>query len=1513
MKNMVTVGLLIAIVIAALVYAAFVLVGPPAGTNQPHPPGHANNVDPVDPGPDPVDPTGNTVSPPSNQPGPGTNVGTNPGTNPTPAPTPTRQTCSGTVMSAAGGPVASAFVHFLLVADGQTDEQTRAQALQLAGQTNDPALSGDGFLERHAGPSMNGPAQPMQPGQPMTDGTDGTGGQDGSQLGRQIAARTDANGHFSFEWPESFKTDAAGVLTVSHPTHKAEQQSLTVGSKGPLNITLTPAPGIRVTLVDAESGKPVPDAIIYTFSTEKPEAVVDATKPGALNNYAMRVWQRPNPQPGSEVNTWSTDDNGQIWIPTANGPENTGVGRHHHIMVNSMAHRPALVQNIVATAEVIPVRIELDRGASLSGRVVDQDGMGVPFAQVSITTADAMMGGGGGIDGGRQATTDLDGNFTVSGLVAEKLTGAFCSSYAQGYAWMQRALTAADRSPMEITLQRQASMSGRVKDRDGKFIGDHQGAQVRATRTAGDPATEDQIGRRGRGGEMGQPNGTLEWYWVNAAGAAVNEAGEVDKRLELPGSSGQFNQSQQTRFMGRGLMVDDMAANGIAPREEPVPPPGATRAFRLVGMMPGDYQLTAEAPQHAPTTMEVTLAQAEMKQGLIVQLKRGSQVSGRVLSPEGTPVAGAQVLISDPWPLRFDLRPDQSREVLEKAAMEHYAWQQQAITDESGAYSIAGLPAGEVMIVAAGRGIGIGHLTVALESEGQLTQDVTLEAGATISGSVVLSSGSAAANASVDCSYGEQRSMDDMRAGGGGFDWQRWQNYQQAVQWVAQLVSSAIEVQVDAEAGTFVARGLAPGRYALNARAPGGISASVNASAGDSGVVIKLGAVGAIKGTIRLPDGSYPTTGAINVETNDGLGTSFGYQLENGAANRDDRFSGMPIQNYSGQEGVFSYDPASGAFSIENIAVGTYTLTGSAPGYSNAQEDNVVVASGGAASVSLTLGSPFRLDVLVLDSNGAAIEGATVSVGDQPDNPWMGGGGANAWSVETDASGRAVFEAVTIPMVVVKARKDGLSTDNTSIDLRSGSSLELRLKPGGTVVGVVRDKSGQPLGGTMVMMVQPQNGNQLSATTDDSGNFRFEKVTVGVWMAVATALQANNPQDMGDAMRMVTVKENETATVEFGGNGTPDVRVSGMVRQGNEPMAGGTIGFFRPGEKMVQKQVEVDATGQYETTLAPGDYLVLIPPDNTRRIRVKVPEAASAVINVDLPDSTVSGNVRDRGGNPVQGARIELVREAAGEATDLLDRLDRIIPANTVSTDENGHYEIGGVAGGSYDIWVRSGGAGVGAATTPDGRVISTTHGGRVTVPANGGHVSHDIVMADAGSLRIVLDGFPLGSLAEAELQVRDAVSGRTVPLTDGGFGQPALRGETTTFNNLAPGNYVVRVHLPGAAWVQNNATISAGGTTELRFSPTIGAAVTVIGTGPSGSRPLASWSLKDANGADITPRGNVMELLTGSQGADGRITFADLAPGRYTVRITDVDGHSGTESFDVAGSAPMDVNVSTR
>jgi RNA polymerase sigma factor (sigma-70 family) len=152
--------------------------------------------------------------------------------------------------------------------------------------------------------------------------------------------------------------------------------------------------------------------------------------------------------------------------------------------------------------------------------------------------------------------------------------------------------------------------------------------------------------------------------------------------------------------------------------------------------------LSARAPRRAPTPQKMLLSDAGAKVTTdLVFLSKGGSIEGRVLDPDGTPVAGAEVMVGRSRDYA-DLRLDDGSPGRSPAA-------QRVFTDVAGRYRIEGVAEGAQPIFGHGKGFapwrGDCNVTAGIAT----TLDIPLMRGVQLTGSVRDEQGSPVVRASV--------------------------------------------------------------------------------------------------------------------------------------------------------------------------------------------------------------------------------------------------------------------------------------------------------------------------------------------------------------------------------------------------------------------------------------------------------------------------------------------------------------------------------------------------------------------------------------------------------------------------------------------------------------------------------------------------------------------------------------------------------------------------------------------
>src|SRR5438445_8391843 len=336
--------------------------------------------------------------------------------------------------------------------------------------------------------------------------------------------------------------------------------------------------------------------------------------------------------------------------------------------------------------------------------------------------------------------------------------------------------------------------------------------------------------------------------------------------------------------------------------------------------------------------------------------------------------------------------------------------------------------------------------------------------------------------------------------------------------------------------GAYAISGLAPGTYTATASASGYASqgASVTLTAGNTTTQNFALAPnpGTITGTVTDAGTAAPIAGAT-VSYSGGSTTSDG----------------------------------SGAYTLANVAEGSYTVTASATGYAS-QSRTVTVGPGATATQNFALtGQTTRLSGTVTDaSTGKPIAGATVSAG--------------SGSAVTDAGGAYAISGLAPGTYTATASASGYASQSASVTLTAGSTTtqNFALAPNpGTITGTVTDAgTAAPIAGATVSY----SGG--STTTDGSGAYTLANVAEGSSSVTAGAT------GYASQSRTVTVRPGATATQNFALT-RPTGASPGTVTSAatGSPIGGATVSYSGG-------STTTNGSGQYTlSNVAPGAYNVI--------------------------------------------------------------------------------------------------------------------------------------------------------------------------------------------------------------------------------------------------------------------------------------------------------------------------------
>jgi hypothetical protein len=302
------------------------------------------------------------------------------------------------------------------------------------------------------------------------------------------------------------------------------------------------------------------------------------------------------------------------------------------------------------------VRIRLQPGGRLSGRVVDEGGAGVPHAQVRVSAAAASpyrrTFGGTRV---RQAVCDAQGAFRFQGLPRTQLSLVAQAESASSDVLPADLSQRPEIAELELRLVLRGRITGTVVTAAGEPVPE---AEVSATSDLWAGEKMEELELRGRATAQtdgagafvlaGLPEGAAFRLRASRSGLGMREllqpgvparTGDEGVRLVLasPGALvGQVRAADGGPVLRFSVLVD-------FPPGQPVE--DEQGRFRIEGVPAGSHQVRVRGEGLLEAVRSKVEVRADQDTDLgVILLPRGRRVSGRVLDGADAPVAGADVV-----------------------------------------------------------------------------------------------------------------------------------------------------------------------------------------------------------------------------------------------------------------------------------------------------------------------------------------------------------------------------------------------------------------------------------------------------------------------------------------------------------------------------------------------------------------------------------------------------------------------------------------------------------------------------------------------------------------------------------------------------------------------------------------------------------------------------------------------------------------------------------------------------
>jgi protocatechuate 3,4-dioxygenase beta subunit len=945
------------------------------------------------------------------------------------------------------------------------------------------------------------------------------------------------------------------------------------------------------------------------------------------------------------------------------------------------------------------LRVALERGASVSGTVLDASGR--PAAGALVRS------------GSVAATTDAQGHYRLDGVPPglQRVEASAPGGMVARKGGVR--LAAASPASADLQLQAGATISGTVIDAlTRRPIAGARIAVAEASGSGAGSSEPSEFTRSDAKGRFSAPGLLPADYEIRAVKAgylaatlpripasvrpaasasialvpAASIAGKVVDAQGKPVAGASVSlepaRSGRGRFAGGGGFAAFRGA-----RAELSTRTGPDGAFRLEGLaaIPSGVPLTASHTGFAPAERPgITLKAGQALTGIVLVLPAGLSVKGRVVDDASQPVAGAAVRVSPSegrGPGRFFRRAGGG------------ASPPNAVTAADGSFTVTGLAAGSYDVTASHDGFSPKTASALPAPARQPTgwPSIVLSGGVAVSGVVHDDQGAPVVGASVSL-FGE------------GAD--------------------PSPTATDAT-GAFRIANLAKGRpLVLMTDASGFAFSSRSVTPPAEGISIVLGKAGTIRG--HVTDGGTGTpVAAFSVSATPAARGRRGFGGGGGPA----AGFGTPAQVQYAEDGSFEL----------SVAPGTWNVRATADGYRPSDVANLDLDAGETKEgVEIALKRGGGLSGHVVDNRGNPVSGANVaccSAGGGGNGPGGFGpaGGASGPTATTDGDGHFALDGLPDGHVTLTVTSTDYVTTSRDVDPSSTPDVTISVSSGAEISGaVVSSDAGSPVPGASVSLnPEGDTGTAVaapqSAQTDANGAFQFAHLTAGRYRLTAqTKTASSTPQDLvvSDGQPMDGVRITVATGSEIDGvvTGLPSGQLGGVN------ISATATGF--------QSSITTSDDGHFTITSAPPGVVRIsaattMPSVRTVAQTVEVADDGSPV-SVELAfqgSSRLSGTV-SQGGKP-------MTQFAISATPDPPDGTGR---RYTAMGDGSGHYEIDNVNDGNYDVVVTGSDSPyrttvtVSGDTNGDIAIPATTVSGTVTDSSTGAPLEGASVTAQTGS-----------------------------------------------------------------------------------------------------------------------------------------------------------------------------------
>ena len=377
----------------------------------------------------------------------------------------------------------------------------------------------------------------------------------------------------------------------------------------------------------------------------------------------------------------TTDENGEFVLDSlAAGEQTVGFEKQSYVSRRKSVE--------VVKGKEARLDVELEKGSTLTGRVVDKNGAAISGARVSFRVNGPMMGM-------RPVSSDASGNFTIEGLADGKYN---VQATKEGFVEsVVNDVAVPATSPLTLTLDSGGTLTGRV-------IGLSPAELVAVEVSAGSRGTNARgiVGSDGTFTLKGVPDGRVTvTAWLRSPG---RQRQSIPQTVEVVGGAGpsvqiDFNEGLVVtgRVMKSGQPVTQGSVSFNGAKGNRFSQIGPDGSYTMDGLLAGDYSVNVYGPGgslyrgkysvQSNSTFDITIEGATLR-GRVVDAASGaplSDVTVMTIGAKTNPVP-RQAVTDSAGQFTLDAVPDGPIE-LRASPRSKYAMQSKTITVTNGASS----------------------------------------------------------------------------------------------------------------------------------------------------------------------------------------------------------------------------------------------------------------------------------------------------------------------------------------------------------------------------------------------------------------------------------------------------------------------------------------------------------------------------------------------------------------------------------------------------------------------------------------------------------------------------------------------------------------------------------------------------------------------------------------------------------------------------------------------------------